>query len=183
MKPVEIPEPKLSRLLFADTRLSWLWLLVRVYIGWQWLEAGWGKFTNPAWIGSLAGTAIKGFLSGALQKASGAHPDVSTWYAAFLQNIAIPHAILFSYLVTFGELAVGAALILGIFTGIAAFFGTFMNMNYLFAGTVSTNPLMFLLQLFLILAWRTAGWIGLDRYLLPALGTPWEAGDLFDWNR
>ena len=82
-------------------------------------------------------------------------------------------------MVAYGELLVGVALTLGLFTGIAAFFGGFMNMNYLFAGTVSTNPLLFLIQLFLILAWRVAGWYGLDRYILPLLGTPWDKGKLF----
>jgi thiosulfate dehydrogenase [quinone] large subunit len=176
---VEIPEPKLSRLLFADTRLAWLWLVVRVYVGWTWLEAGWGKFNNPAWIGPSAGAAITGFFKGALAKAVGAHPDVSGWYAAFLQNVAIPNAHTFSYLITFGEVAVGIGLILGIFTGIAAFFGSFMNLNFLFAGTVSVNPLLFVLQLFLILGWRIAGWIGVDRYLLTYLGTPWAKGKAF----
>ncbi len=179
MRTVEIPEPKLSRFLFADTRFAWVWLIVRVYMGYEWLMAGWGKLNNPAWTGSGAGTAIKGFLNGVLQKTAGAHPDVSGWYGYFVQNVALPHAVLFSYLIVWGEILVGIALILGIFTGIAAFFGTFMNLNYLFAGTVSINPLMLLLQLFLILAWRNAGWIGLDRYVLPALGTPWQAGELF----
>lgn len=179
MKNIEIPEPKLSRLLFADTRFSWVWLVIRVYIGYDWFMAGWGKLGNPVWTGDNAGAAIKGFLGGALSKATGPHPDVSGWYVYFIQNVALPNSALFSYLVVYGEIAVGVALILGIFTGIAAFFGTFMNLNYLFAGTVSTNPLMLLLQLFLILAWRTAGWVGLDRYVLPALGTPWQAGSLF----
>jgi thiosulfate dehydrogenase [quinone] large subunit len=176
---VEIPEPKLSRLLFADTRLAWLWLVIRVYVGWQWLEAGWAKFNNPAWIGPSAGTAITGFFKGALAKTAGAHPDVSGWYGAFIQNFAMPNAHTFSYLITFGEIAVGVGLILGIFTGIAAFFGSFMNLNFLFAGTVSVNPLLFVLQLFLILGWRIAGWIGVDRYLLPYLGTPWAKGKAF----
>lgn len=183
MPPSEIPEPKLSRLLFADTRLAWLWLAVRLYIGYDWLMAGWGKIHNPAWVGSDAGVAVKGFLMGALQKASGAHPDVSAWYSYFIQNFALAHTAEFSYIVAFGELAVGIGLILGLFTGIAAFFGTFMNLNYLFSGTVSTNPFMLLLQLFLILAWRTAGWLGLDRYVLPAIGTPWQAGHLFNRNK
>jgi thiosulfate dehydrogenase [quinone] large subunit len=30
-----------------------------------------------------------------------------------------------------------------------------------------------------VLAWRNAGWIGLDRALLPALGTPWQPGRIF----
>jgi thiosulfate dehydrogenase [quinone] large subunit len=162
--------------LFADTRFAWFWLIVRLYVGWEWLTAGWHKLGTPAWTGDAAGAAVQGFLAGALQKTSGLHPDVSGWYASFIQNVGLPNAATISYVVTYGEIAIGIALILGIFTGIAAFFGTFLNLNYLFAGTVSTNPLLLLLQLFLILAWRTAGWLGLDRYVLPALGTPWERG-------
>jgi thiosulfate dehydrogenase [quinone] large subunit len=175
----QMPEPALSRFLFADSRFAWFWLIVRIYVGWQWLQAGWEKMGNPVWVGPKAGVALQGFLQGALQKVGGPHPDVSGWYGAFLQNIAMPHAAFLSYLVTYGELAVGIALILGIFTGIAAFFGTFMNLNYLFAGTVSINPLLLLIQLFLVLAWRIAGWYGLDRYVLPTLGTPWQPGNVF----
>jgi len=176
---IQIPEPAVSRFLFADTRFAWFWLLVRLYVGWEWLSAGWEKLGNPAWTGAKAGVAVQSFLTGALQKASGAHPDVSGWYAALIHNVALPHAAAVSYLVTYGEIAIGIALILGLFTGIAAFFGTFTNLNYLFAGTVSINPLLLVLQLFLILAWRIAGWYGLDRYILPALGTPWQAGKIF----
>lgn len=179
-KIIQIPEPALSRFLFADTRFAWFWLIVRVYVGWQWLSAGWEKFTNPLWVGSHSGVAIKGFLMGALQKSAGANPSVSGWYAAFLHNFVIPHAAFFSYVISYGELLVGIALILGLLTGIAAFFGTFMNLNYLFAGTVSLNPLLALLGLFLILAWRISGWYGLDHYLLPTLGTPWQPGKIFD---
>ena len=32
------------------------------------------------------------------------------------------------------------------------------------------------LAVVLVLAWKTAGWIGLDRWLLPVLGTPWRPG-------
>ncbi len=179
MHTIEIPEPKLSRFLFSDTHISWLWLAARLYVGYEWIMAGWGKLGSPAWIGSDAGTAIKGFFEGAVQKAAGAHPAVSAWYGYFLTNIAIPHSVLFSYLITFGELAVGVGLVLGAFTGIAAFFGAFMNLNFLFAGTTSINPLLLLIQLFLILAWRNAGWWGLDRLLLPHLGVPWQLGNAF----
>ncbi len=173
-KSMQIPEPAVSRFLFADTRMAWLWLIVRVYVGWAWINAGWAKVHSPAWVGANAGTALRGFIAGALQKANGPHADVSGWYAAFLTNVASPHAAAFSHVVAFGELLVGIALILGAFTGIAAFFGAFMNVNYLFAGTVSTNPLLLLLELLLVLAWRNAGWWGADRLLLPKLGTPWH---------
>lgn len=175
----EIPEPPLSRFLFSDTRMSWLWLLLRVYVGYEWLTAGWGKITNPAWFGPGAGKAVTGFFMGALEKTGGAHPDVTGWYAEFIKNVALPNAAVFSHMVALGELFVGIGLILGMFTGVAAFFGAFMNMNFLFAGALSSNPILFVAQLFLILAWRTAGWIGVDRYLLPYLGTPWQKGKLF----
>ena len=48
-----------------------------------------------------------------------------------------------------------------------------MSFNYLLAGTVSTNPLLGLLAILLVLAWRIAGFLGLDHWLLPVLGTPW----------
>lgn len=176
---VEIKEPKISSFLFADSRFAWFWLVVRLYVGWQWLEAGWHKFGSPLWTGSQAGVAVKGFLMGALQKTTGDHPDVSGWYGSLIQHVALPHAAVLSYIVVYSEILIGIALILGLFTGIAAFLGSFWNMNYLFAGTVSINPLLFLLELFLILAWRSAGWYGLDRWLLPNLGTPWEPGKMF----
>jgi thiosulfate dehydrogenase [quinone] large subunit len=175
----QIPEPAISRLFFSDTKLSLLWLILRLYVGWEWVVAGWAKVTSPVWVGPKAGVAIEGFLHGALAKTAGPHPDVASWYASFINNFVLHNTVMFSYCVAFGELLVGIALILGIFTGIAAFFGAFMNMNYLFAGTVSVNPLLFLIQLFLILAWRVAGFFGLDRFLLPFLGTPWHKGKLF----
>jgi thiosulfate dehydrogenase [quinone] large subunit len=175
-KTTEIPEPPLARFLFADTRLAWFWLIIRVYCGWQWLEAGWGKLQNPAWFGSSAGSALTGFINGALAKTQGDHPDVHQYYAAFLQTFVLPYAPFWSNVVTIGEVLVGIGLIVGALTGIAAFFGTFMNANYLFAGTVSTNPLLFVLGTWLVLAWRVAGWYGVDRWLLPLLGTPWWPG-------
>jgi len=175
----QIEEPRVSKFVFGDTRFAWVWLIVRLYLGWQWISAGWEKVGNPVWTGAKAGVAVQGFLSGALVKTAGAHPDVSRWYGSFIEHFALPHAALFSYIISYGEIAVGVALVLGVFTGIAAFFGTFMNLNYLFAGAVSVNPFLLVLQLFLILAWRTAGWWGFDRWLLPGLGTPWKKGELF----
>ncbi len=171
---IQVQESPISIFLFSDTRFSIVWLILRLYIGYQWMVAALDKLNQSTWIGKEAGVALKGFIQGAIKNSGGIHPNVSQWYAWFLMHIVLPHVITFSYLVTYGELFVGITLILGLFTGIAAFFGSFMNMNYLFAGAVSINPIMFLIELFIILAWRTAGWIGLDRILLPILGTPWK---------
>ncbi len=176
---IVIEDPPLAKFLFGDVRLSWIWLILRLYVGYEWFTAGLGKLQNPVWVGSQAGVALTGFVTGALKKTAGEHADVQAWYATFLQNFVLPNASLWSYLITFGELLVGIGLILGILTGIAAFFGGFMNANYLLAGTVSTNPTLFIIATWLVLAWKTAGWIGLDHWLLPMLGTPWKPGSAF----
>jgi thiosulfate dehydrogenase [quinone] large subunit len=179
----QLEEPAVARLLFADVRFAWIWLILRVYVGYEWLMAGIDKIGNPAWTGSNAGAAITGFANGALNKTGGAHPDVQTWYASFLRDVVLPYPKAWSYLITIGETAVGIALILGLFTGIAAFFGSLMNSNYLLAGAVSSNPILFIIATWLVLAWRVAGWWGLDRWVLPALGTPWRPGLIFRRDR
>lgn len=157
----------LSYTLFINKKNAPLWLLIRLYVGWEWLSAGWEKIVEPSWFGSSAGSSITSFVQGALAKTGGAHPSVQGWYAAFLQGCVLPNAVFWSNAIAVGEVLVGLGLILGVLTGIAAFFGFFMNLNYLFAGTVSTNPQLLILGLFLILAWRVAGYWGGDYYVLP----------------
>jgi len=165
-------------MLFSDTRFAWIWLIIRVYAGYQWFMAGYEKLINPAWTGAKAGTGIAGFAAGALKKTAGDHPDVTGWYAGFLQSFVIPYAAIWSWAITLGEIAVGLGLIFGILTGFAAFFGGMMNANYLLAGTISTNPLLFIFATWLVLAWRVAGYWGADRYLLPLLGVPGQPGEI-----
>ena len=73
-------------------------------------------------------------------------------------------------------MTVGVLLIIGAFSGIAAIVGATLNFNFMLAGSASTNPVMFIVAVLIALGWKAAGWIGLDRWLLPALGTPWEPG-------
>ena len=97
------------------------------------------------------------------------------WYRNFLQFLSdTGSAGWFSYVIVFGELAVGIGLILGAFVGLAAAGGLLMNMAFMLAGTTSTNPVLAILAVLLILAWKNAGYIGLDRYLLPLLRMPWK---------
>lgn len=151
----------------ADTRMAWLWFLVRLYIGWEWISASWEKLHSAAWVGAKAGVAITGFVHGALAKTTGPHPDVQWWYAAFLRSTVLPHAVAWSYLVAWGELLVGIALIVGFLVGISTLFGMLMNLDYMLAGTVSINPIMFTLGIGLVLAWRISGYWGADYYVLP----------------
>jgi thiosulfate dehydrogenase [quinone] large subunit len=167
----------ISHFLYADTRIAPFWLIVRLYVGWEWFMAGWGKMMNPKWFGTDAGAAISGFMKGAVAKAScppdvaaaACHVDVQWWYASFLENFVIPYPFFWSHLITLGEVLVGVALLAGFLTGISAFFGAFMNLNFLLAGTVSVNPILIILGIGLVTAWKVSGHIGLDRYILPMI--------------
>ena len=171
------PEPAISRFFLGSTGASAMWFVVRMNVGAQWLLAGWEKITSPAW--GASGKALAGFVAGALAKSSGENPAVQGWYVWFLQHIVLPNAGFFSFIVTWGEVAVGLGILLGVLTGIAAGFGVLMNLNYLLAGTVSINPVLGMFGLFLVFSWRVCGWIGFDRWLLPALGLPWKPGTWF----
>src|ERR671923_256118 len=134
------------------------------------------KVTDPAWMNGT-GEGILGFWQRAVAiPAPPARPLITfDWYRSFLQTLIDTNSAgWFSYVIVFGELAVGIGLILGAFVGLAAFGGLLMNMAFMLAGTTSTNPVLAILGVLLILAWKNAGYIGLDRYLLPALGTPWK---------
>lgn len=168
-------DPALARVLFSTTRFAWLWAIIRVWLGYQWVESGLGKLGNPAW--TETGLALKGFWERAVQVLPPpARPPIAfDWYRSFIQSLLDAQAYTwFAKLVAYGELLVGAALILGAFVGIAAFVGGFMNWNFMMAGTASTNPVLFTLAVLLVLAWKVAGHYGVDRVLLPAIGTPWR---------
>ena len=70
-------------------------------------------------------------------------------------------------MVAWGEFFVGVALIVGFLVGISAFFGVFMNLNFMLAGALSVNPIMYTIGILLIVAWRVSGYWGADRYVLP----------------
>ena len=173
-----IQDPPIAQFLFQNTKASVIWLVLRLWLAYEWLDAGWHKFTDPAWMET--GQGILGFWQRAVAiPAQGKPPVTYDWYRNFIQSLIDSGAHpWFAKLIVFGELAIGVGLLVGALVGIAAFFGALMNMSFLLAGTVSTNPVLFLAGVLLILAWKNAGYLGVDRFLLPALGTPWKQARL-----
>jgi len=171
-----ITDPPFARNMFGESgRWTWVWVVVRLYIGYAWVTAGWHKLFDAKWMDG--GIALKSYWERAVAvPLAPARPLITFgWYRDFLEALlAGGHYTWFAKLVAFGEFAVGVALILGAFVGIAAFFGATMNFNFMLAGSASTNPVLFFGAILLILAWKTAGYWGLDRFLLPRLGTPWN---------
>ena len=175
----QLEDPRFARFLFSDVRMAWFWLGPRLYLGWQWLDAGRHKVTDEAWMSD--GTALQGFWQRAVDVPEQGRPAITYgWYRDFLQFMLDRGWYTWlAPVIAVGEVVLGIALIVGAFTGIAAFFGAFLNFNFMLAGTASTNPLLFVIALGLILAWKIAGYVGLDAYILPVLGTPWKPG--FAW--
>lgn len=169
-----VQDPPLVQRLLGDPRAGWLWLLPRLWLGWQWIDASSHKLSNPAWM--QTGEALKGFWAAAVKIPATGRPPISfDWYRSFLQFMLDTQSYTwFAKLVAVGEMAIGIALILGAFTGIAALFGGFMNWNFMMAGSASTNPMLFIIAVGLILAWKVSGYVGADFYLLRSLGTPWR---------
>ncbi|MCL6443310.1 MAG: DoxX family protein [Alicyclobacillus sp.] len=139
--------------------------ILRVYLGWGFLRAGWEKIT-----------ATDGFSAIGYLKFSAANPVVGPtkhilypWFNAFISDFAIPHVGLFNVLVPWGEFLVGVGLILGTLTTAAVFFGMLMNFVYMFAGTVSENPMDILMGMFIIVAGFNAGRFGGDYWVIPWL--------------
>lgn len=174
-----IVDPPITRTIFSETGAwTWVWAVVRVYVGLEWLKAGWHKVTDPAWM--AGGTALKAFFERIIVvPPAPARPAISyDWYREFISMLLEGgHYAWFAKLVALGEVFVGVCLILGAFVGVAAFFGAVMNFNFMLAGTASTNPVLFLCSVLLMLAWKTAGYWGADRWLLPSFGTPWRVSE------
>jgi thiosulfate dehydrogenase [quinone] large subunit len=135
--------------------------VLRLYLGYEWLTAGFHKLTG--------GFDASGFLKGAVANPVKG-PDgsiVYTTYVGFLKHFALPNVNIFNTIVPLGEFLVGLGLILGCLTTAAAFFALVMNFSYVMAGTVSTNPLDILLGTIILAAGFNAGRIGLDRWVIP----------------
>jgi thiosulfate dehydrogenase (quinone) large subunit len=169
-----VQDPPFLQRFLSNPWSGLLFLPLRIWLGYQWFEAGLHKVSNPGWV--TTGEALKGFWTKAVLIPETGKAAISfDWYRSFLQYMLDIQAYTwFAKLVAYGEVMIGIALILGAFTGFAAFFGGLMNWNFMMAGSASTNPLLFVIAVALILAWKVSGYIGADFFLLRWIGTPWR---------
>lgn len=173
-EPSVVQGPPIARLLFSDTRFAWLWLVIRVYLGWLWLDSGRTKLQEDRWMDG--GLAVRSFWERSIQAPEQNRPPLAyDWYRDILQFMLNHEWYTWvGPMVAVGETLIGIALILGFATGASAFLGSFLNINLMLTGAAATNPLLFGPAIVLMLAWKTAGWIGLDRWVLPIAGKPWS---------
>jgi len=96
--------------------------------------------------------------------------NASAPYQLFLQQVVIPHATIFSYLVMVGELAAGLSLLLGLGTRVGAAIAMFLFLNFmlakgrLFWSPDSEDAAVFLSALVCLLGAAGRVW-GIDAYL------------------
>lgn len=139
-------------------KMALVWTVLRIWLGIQWLQAGTGK---------LIEFDATGFLQGAIGKATGEHPAVQGWYATFLKEVAVPNVDILNILIPWGEVLVGIGLILGAATIPALLAGAFMNLNFLLAGTVSTNPILYTVTMILLATGTATYYYGVDHFAIP----------------
>ena len=152
----ELTDPGWYRFLFGNILMSPIWFLIRLYVGWQWLQAGWHKIDGDGWI-NQNGSGLQSFWQRIVVVPDEGKPAITYgWYRHFIQFMLDHHWYTwFAKLIAFSEFFIGIALIIGAFVAIAALFGATMNMAFLLAGSASTNPVLLLFAILLVLAWKT----------------------------
>lgn len=136
--------------------------VMRLYLGYTWLTAGFGKLTGPGFDSS-------GYLKNAISNpVKGPEGDVLYgWYVSFLESFALPNVELFNVIVPVGEFLIGLGLLVGGLTTTAAFFALVMNYAFFLAGTVSSNPVDIFLGAIILFSGYNAGRYGLDNWVIP----------------
>src|SRR5262249_40746233 len=154
----QLADPGWYQFLFGNAAMAPLFMVARLYLGWQWLQAGYHKVTGTGWI-DHDGSALQAFWTRIVAVPEKGTPPIKyDWYRDFIQFM-LDHEwyTWFAWVIAFGETFVGIALIVGMFTGIAALGGATMNFNFMLAGSASTNPVLFLLAVLMVLGWKVAG--------------------------
>jgi thiosulfate dehydrogenase (quinone) large subunit len=132
-------------------------LPARLYAGYFFFKFGVHK------IGTFTGAALEKTLTG------WAAETRYHFYAPFLTKVAIPHASIFAFLVTFGEIAVGLSLLAGLATRLAALGGIFLCANFLLGSGASLlsldQPVVFIVFLVTVYATAAGRALGVDLFL------------------
>jgi thiosulfate dehydrogenase [quinone] large subunit len=153
---------------------TWLGYLafVRIFVGVQFLMVGWPKVAGGRFL-SRNGQAL------AEELLHGAPKDYLAWHRAFITGFVVPHAHLFSYLVAFGEVAIGISLITGCLVRVSSLFGAFHNANIYFSVALAAGgaTMMYgrlLILLHIVFVCSSAGRVlGLDGLLKKRYPRSW----------
>lgn len=82
---------------------NWALLAIFLIVAYEWTMAGWEKLSGGTFVSGLSKTL--GFF---------ASKNPYPWFKDFLLTTAVPNSMIFGFLVMFGELLTGIAIILGV---------------------------------------------------------------------
>jgi thiosulfate dehydrogenase [quinone] large subunit len=97
--------------------------VVRILVGAVWLNGALEKLLNPNFPQQFRGAL----------EAGGYVDQAPPWFQAFMTGTVVPNAELFANLTRLGELSLGIALILGLFTNLAALGSTLFSLTLVFS--------------------------------------------------
>jgi uncharacterized membrane protein YphA (DoxX/SURF4 family) len=156
---------------FTSRLASPIWLGVRIYLGWFWLQMGLVKFRD----GWLTTNPLEPMFQ-AIAAGNTAAPFAA--YRSLIQLLLdLGMAPVMSVTFPVLEVAAGLAFLSGVLIVPAAVGATLLNVNLLLSGIahLSFDGRFIVLQLLLILAWRVAGYIGFEGVLARGLRAAWRA--------
>jgi thiosulfate dehydrogenase [quinone] large subunit len=146
----------------ASTVAGWMAVPLRVYFGAAFLYAASNKVGTGKW--SQWPAAMQGFISGQL-------PHAAFFYRPMLTHVVLPHIDTWAPLVAVTEVIVGAALLLGVLTRVAAAVGIALTFNYfLLKGTSPidvSNDLAFVFGLAVVIVSDAGRTLGVDGLRAP----------------
>ena len=154
--PAERNTPAVVKWLGQSKIMAVGWLAMRVWLGIMWMQAGWAKLfgAENAYFLHNNGAGVAGFA------AHGA--PAYSWWGSFLHSFVVPNAGWIGVFIAFAELAVGAGLVLGLFTRVAALGSLALLFTYVMSGTASVCAFYALFAIVILATWKTSSWIGLD---------------------
>jgi len=145
---------------FRGDKIAILWSLLRILIGTQWLISGYHK---------IGGFDATGFIKDSINLVSTPNAALLDWYATFLEYFVLQNITIFNFLISWGEFLVGLGLILGLFTKIALLAAAFMNLNFMLAGATYINPILYTLEIILLIIGPATYRYGIDYFMKPKL--------------
>lgn len=156
------------------------WLVpLRIFLGYSWLMEGIKKL-NEGWLSTpmLAGMAADGETSASVTETGEQvfriiSSHTPSWYAWIAENIVIPNALVFQWLIILTEIGLGLAFITGTFTFFAGLGALGLNANFLLSTGLYETSWWYIPAAICMLAGAGRAF-GVDYYLIPYLMRQWR---------
>ena len=157
--PSQRQTPRAVEFLMKSKVMAIGWTAMRVWLGIMWIQAGvsklWGA-ENPGFLHN-GGAGVAGYAAHGVPAYS--------WWGSFLHTFVVPNSGWIGVLVAVAEFVIGVALVLGLFTRVAALGSLALLFTYVMSGTASVCAFYALFAIVIFATWRTSTWLGLDGFI------------------